>query len=301
MEAPDRWRFVKPLSQLIEEGRAPIQRVRQEHPDGCVVACYAMLTHQTFAEAMAEFVEARMWREDNRGLSSMWCVQRLTERGWWSQQYYPVHGHFSDEGDRDRFKRAPWPPKPWAPYHLVCVTMPNGFHSVVMLADGTVLDPFVDGPGRLEDYEKVLEVIGLLPPEIEARLEGARATLNQAYRERNELAASVAPWFDAWVGRDPAEPDWPVLYLQLPTGQVSYHFAPSDAALLDGVREGLEFERWDGHTQEERSGRLWRNSRAAAAAALRADKGEQADDDDFGIVTILTGRTERRLPDLDAL
>ena len=72
----------------------------------------------------------------------------------------------------------------------------------------------------------------------------------------------MAPPFDSWVGYDPAEPDWPVLYLQLPTGQVSYHFSPEDAGLLEGVRKGLSFEKWDGHTQEERSHRLWSNSRA---------------------------------------
>jgi hypothetical protein len=139
--------------------------VQQDHPDGCVVACFAMLTEQTFAEAMAEFVEARMWREDHRGLNSMWCIQRLTERGWWSQQYYPNHGHFhDDELGNDHFKRDPWPPKPWARYHLVCVQNANGFHSVVMLADGSVLDPWTDEPRRIDDYPKVMEVIGLLPP-----------------------------------------------------------------------------------------------------------------------------------------
>ena len=153
---------VTDIDKLLAE---PIKRVQQEHPDGCVVACYAMLTQQSFAEAMGEFVDARMWRENHRGLSSMWCVQRLTERGWWSQQYYPTHGHFSDEEDREQFKRSPWPPNPWAPYHLVCVTNPNGFHSVVMLADGGVLDPFTSETRRLSDYASVMEVIGLRPPD----------------------------------------------------------------------------------------------------------------------------------------
>lgn len=82
--------------------------------------------------------------------------------------------------------------------------------------------------------------------------------LDLAYRERNELAAWVARFsgIHAWKGIDPNEPDWPVLYLELPNqGQVSYHYSPRDAHLIENVRIGT-FERWDGHTAEERSARL---------------------------------------------
>jgi hypothetical protein len=172
-----------------------ITRVQQEHPDGCVVACYAMLTRQSFAAAFAEFVEAKMWRESHHGLSSSWAVQRLTERGWWSQQYYPMRGHFSDEDDRDQFKRSPWPPEPWAAYHLVCVTNANGFHSVVMLADGTVLDPFIDAPRHIRDYSGVMEVIGLLPPPTAWR--PLLATIDAGRRRIAELEAALTGIVDA--------------------------------------------------------------------------------------------------------
>lgn len=85
-----------------------------------------------------------------------------------------------------------------------------------------------------------------------------RDDLDLAYRERNELAVAIAHNFEvgSWKSVDPNEPDWPVLYLELPCGQVSYHFSPRDAHLLDDIREGTRYEAWDGHSQAERSERL---------------------------------------------
>ena len=77
---------------------------------------------------------------------------------------------------------------------------------------------------------------------------------NKAYREVNELASALASLFPSWVGVDPSEPDWPVLYVQLPTGQVSWHIGKDDADLIEGIaREGSA---WEGHTREDRSARL---------------------------------------------
>lgn len=45
------------------------------------------------------------------------------------------------------------------------------------------------------------------------------------------------------IGIDPAEPDWPVVYIELPTGQVSWHMPAHP-------RE------WDGHTTEQKYARI---------------------------------------------
>lgn len=42
---------------------------------------------------------------------------------------------------------------------------------------------------------------------------------------------------------DPAEPEWPVAYIELPTGQVSWHMPQHPKA-------------WDGHTAEEKYRRV---------------------------------------------
>lgn len=83
--------------------------------------------------------------------------------------------------------------------------------------------------------------------------------LDSVYRERNQIAAGLAHLVmvaggNAWIGHDPSEPDWPVLFIELPTGQVSWHFAPTDVDLLEGIPTS---ERpWDGHTTEEKYQRL---------------------------------------------
>ena len=75
-----------------------------------------------------------------------------------------------------------------------------------------------------------------------------------AYRERAQMAVALARLFPSWVDIDLGESDWLVLYVQLPTGQVSWHFSPSDRDLLDGITVGGET--WDGHTTEEKYARL---------------------------------------------
>ena len=80
------------------------------------------------------------------------------------------------------------------------------------------------------------------------------------YRERAQLAAAFAKLAQghghtAVVGTDPQEPDWPVLYVNLPTGQVSWHFSPDDADLLDGF-ERVAPNPWDGHSVKEKYARL---------------------------------------------
>lgn len=42
---------------------------------------------------------------------------------------------------------------------------------------------------------------------------------------------------------DPKEPEWPVAFIELPTGQVSWHIAPHPVA-------------WDGHTTEQKHQRI---------------------------------------------
>lgn len=42
---------------------------------------------------------------------------------------------------------------------------------------------------------------------------------------------------------DPKEPEWPVAFIELPTGQVSWHIAPHPIE-------------WDGHTTEEKYRRI---------------------------------------------
>lgn len=72
--------------------------------------------------------------------------------------------------------------------------------------------------------------------------------LDTEYAERNQLlwrAVGVASMAGVEVGirLDPGEPAWPVLLIELPTGQVSWH-------LPQHVKP------WDGHTTAEKFARV---------------------------------------------
>lgn len=86
---------------------------------------------------------------------------------------------------------------------------------------------------------------------------------DSVYRERAHLLALLTTHYPSHLQPDPAEPDWPVLYLILPTGQATWHISPDDLGLFDHVRTDIH-EAWDGHTTEQKYERL------AELTALRA-------------------------------
>lgn len=89
--------------------------------------------------------------------------------------------------------------------------------------------------------------------------------LDIVYRERHHLVAHLAAAYPSILvyGADPGAPDWPVLFVDLPTGQVSWHIAPRDIDLFKHVTVGTGT--WDGHTIDEKYERLDAHTRALAA------------------------------------
>jgi len=80
-------------------------------------------------------------------------------------------------------------------------------------------------------------------------------TLEEAYFDRNQaamLAAVLAAEHHYHVGWRDLDTDWPVLLIELPTGQVSWHI-PKHERLLDFLGEGFE---WDGHDLETKRQRI---------------------------------------------
>ena len=85
------------------------------------------------------------------------------------------------------------------------------------------------------------------------------SVLDEAYAERNAVVLAFAHMAElmGWdVGqlKDPREPDWPVLMIDTPAGQVSWHFQAVEmpATMPDYPGE------WDGHTTKEKYERLSR-------------------------------------------
>lgn len=84
-----------------------------------------------------------------------------------------------------------------------------------------------------------------------------------SYRERALILAAFArsvraQGFTVGIGVDPAyveDPEWRnVLFIDLPTGQVSWHIQASDMDLFDGLP--VYAKPWDGHSTEKKFVRL---------------------------------------------
>lgn len=107
-----------------------------------------------------------------------------------------------------------------------------------------------------------------------AREAGLRAAKDGAYRERNQCVIALARIAQrlGWrtgtmphVGAD-WDDDWrTLLFIDLPSGQVTWHFHDSEKPLLAGMSH-FPHETWDGHDTPEKYRRL----AALLAAAERA-------------------------------
>lgn len=121
-----------------------------------------------------------------------------------------------------------------------------------------------------DDLLLAAEIIKAVRPiiEAEARAAGAR----EAYADRNLVAQAFAwameeaGWPVAW-GVDESEPDWPVLYIETPQGQVSWHIPKAERIYEPPVRPEHGPVAWDGHTKEQKFERL--------RAALREREGRE--------------------------
>lgn len=91
-----------------------------------------------------------------------------------------------------------------------------------------------------------------------------RRSVNQVYRERAHLLAHLATFYPSHIQHDPVDFEWSVLYISLPTGQVTWHISDADMDLFEHVRTDT-YETWDGHTTDEKYARLDRATRLRAA------------------------------------
>ena len=98
-----------------------------------------------------------------------------------------------------------------------------------------------------------------------------------AYAERNRLVAALARLLvrlddkpaaycgRAWLAEhDPADASWDpewrtIVFIEGPTGQLSWHLHDSDVPLFDGLPRGENT--WDGHTTAEKYERVARLGR----------------------------------------
>lgn len=73
----------------------------------------------------------------------------------------------------------------------------------------------------------------------------------ELYTERAFLIALLTKHYPSAYTDAPDDEGWIIVYLDLPTGQVSWYIAPDDQHLFSGVRFAPDVE-WDGHTTQEK-------------------------------------------------
>lgn len=76
-----------------------------------------------------------------------------------------------------------------------------------------------------------------------------------AYADRARLVALDTAIYPTTSNTDPAWPDWRVVYLNTPAGQLSWHIHPQDLHLFDHVPYDPDTV-WDGHTTPEKNERI---------------------------------------------
>ncbi|MEX5636528.1 hypothetical protein [Parafrankia sp. FMc2] len=79
--------------------------------------------------------------------------------------------------------------------------------------------------------------------------------LDAAYRERAQLVSYLARVFEAHWAIDESEPEWPVICIHTPAGQLCWHVDRADMNLFPSGLENQPSD-WDGHSTEEKYARL---------------------------------------------
>lgn len=133
-----------------------ITYVAQPNGYGCAIACMAMITGRTYDEMESWLLANGLTRSRmEKGLHSEMWMQVLGELGFSAVRVYRTHTLTNE-------RRAAWPPAPFAPVHVAVAQVSGGSHAVVLLADGSVLDPYKRERISLShpDYLEVSSVTG---------------------------------------------------------------------------------------------------------------------------------------------
>lgn len=128
-----------------------IARIPQREAHDCQVAVCAMVLGITYEAARAQYPA-----DLGKGITELHLDNVLVENGWAVARKY--HGNCASGRKRD-----PWPPEPWGDLHVAHVENRAGVHAVLMMGDGTVIDPAREAPQRLADYGRVWWVAAVLP------------------------------------------------------------------------------------------------------------------------------------------
>jgi hypothetical protein len=130
-----------------------ITYVKAVEDNSCMIACLAMVMGKTFDDVFADM--DRYWKNEGHSMGT-------SDDAWIA--YLSAHGYAIQDIDHeytpDERLINPWPIKPFAPIHIVFVYS-EGSHAVVMLQDGTILDPTDIHYKSRHEYHRVYRIVGV--------------------------------------------------------------------------------------------------------------------------------------------
>jgi hypothetical protein len=186
--------------ELIER----VSPVRQKHTYGCAAATVAMLLGISYDAAADLLTGGEPDRLNEQGMGWHVPESQLVQHGYAVSRKWRVY----QPGNQTR---EPWPCAPFADLHWCeVIAGPRGAHAVVMLRDGTVLDPMADEPKRLSDYSEVNFIAAVVPV-------AAYDTDDRIKELRGEILRLV----DALVYAHDAGVEWPID--PLPFGSIAHN------------------------------------------------------------------------------
>lgn len=193
--------------------------VRQEDDRGCGPAVLAMLTGHSYEQVKAAI------SADAAGSGHLgdWTKEGVTYHA--MDRYLAKAGYAVQRLVRNM--GGEWPPRPWAPMHFASVVNSGGIHFVAMDADGKVLDPLHEAPRTFDDWEKVNNVVGVVPVSIEGD-PGPRSSGVEASKWCGECGLELRPGTppSVWTG-----------HVHKPVAAEVMDAAWSIYALLEGMKE----------------------------------------------------------------
>jgi hypothetical protein len=134
----------------------PVKYVKATLTNSCVPACLAMVTGKTLNRVVKDIYEH--WENEGRyeGVDDSIVDQYLSKNGYAIQR-------IPHEYEPNKLLIKKWPVKPFAPIHIVDVwsSNPAGMHAVIMLHDGTILDPSNKRIKDIATYQRVFAVTGV--------------------------------------------------------------------------------------------------------------------------------------------
>jgi hypothetical protein len=142
-----------------------MKHILQPELKGCGIACIAMMMELEYDSICEEY--GRRFTEKGTNLGAI--IEFLANHGYASITKYHYSAIKQDIDIRD-ISIEEWPPKPFAPIHIVELKQPSGnYHFVVMEENGNILDPLREGIYKYSDWADILSVCGFYlvnPPDV---------------------------------------------------------------------------------------------------------------------------------------